>query len=183
MRSTIGKLLVATPTMEGDIFQRSVVFVLHHDADGAHGVVLNKPLETDLTPVLPDWQPYVSEPAQLFQGGPVGLDSAMGLASVPGQTQTAGVVSLFGSIGVVDLDHAPEVLAQHVASLRVFAGYAGWSAGQLEEELSADAWYVVEAEVGDVFTPCPEELWQSVLARQRGRLSWVARFPDDPTMN
>ena len=67
--------------------------------------------------------------------------------------------------------------------MRVFAGYAGWGAGQLEAELADGAWYVVESEPGDVSSPTPETLWRSVLRRQRSELAMVATYPDDATLN
>jgi putative transcriptional regulator len=70
-----------------------------------------------------------------------------------------------------------------VAGLRIFAGYAGWSQGQLEQEIRDGGWYVVEAEARDAFTPEPESLWATVLRRQRGNLALVASLPEDPTLN
>lgn len=157
--------------------------MLQHDEAGAHGLVLNKPLGTDISSILPDWQQYLSSPELLFQGGPVGLDTALGLASLPADDQVEGVVAVFGSVGVVDLDHEAAVIGPAVARFRVFAGYAGWGPGQLESELERDAWYVVDAEVGDVFTDEPEGLWSRVLARQPGSVAWAASFPDDPRWN
>lgn len=183
MQSLSGRLLVATPSTGGDVFTRSVVLMLHHSEDGAHGVVLNKPLGTDITSVLPDWQDYLSPPELLFQGGPVSLDTALGLASLPGDGQIDGVVSVFGSVGVVDLDHDAPSVGGAVARFRVFAGYAGWGPGQLEDELDRDAWYVVDAEIGDVFTDDPDDLWSEVLARQPGSVAWAASFPEDPRWN
>lgn len=78
-----GRLLVATPQTGGDVFRRSVVLLLHHDEEGAQGIVLNRPLEADVRSVLPTWQAHVTPPGRLFQGGPVGLDSALGLVTVP----------------------------------------------------------------------------------------------------
>ncbi|MER0245500.1 YqgE/AlgH family protein, partial [Streptomyces sp. HSW2009] len=88
-----------------------------------------------------------------------------------------------GAIGLVDLEAPPELLAPAVGSLRIFAGYAGWGPGQLEEELAEGAWYVVESEPGDVSSPDPEQLWRSVLRRQRSELAMVATYPDDPSLN
>jgi len=180
-----GKLLVATPRTTGEIFRRSVVLVLQHDEDGAQGVVLNRPMSAPISSVLPHWQDYVTDPANVFQGGPVALDSALGLVTVPGDKveEPMGVRLLFGGIGLVDLDIPPIVVMPEVAGLRIFAGYAGWSAGQLDQEVRAGGWYVVEAEARDAFTPEPETLWSTVLRRQRGHLAFVASFPDDPTMN
>ena len=117
-----GKLLVATPSVEGDVFRRSVVLMLHHDADGAQGVVLNQPLEAGVDAVLPGWQAVTTAPQTLFRGGPVGTDSAIGIVSVPGEGEaTLGVQRLFGGIGVVDLDAPPLLVAPEVAGLRIFA--------------------------------------------------------------
>jgi len=180
-----GKLLVATPRTVGEIFGRSVVLVLQHDEGGAQGVVLNRPLAAPVSAVLPDWQAYVTDPPTVFQGGPVAMDSALGLVTVPGdkQEEPMGVRLLFGGIGIVDLDAPPVVVMPEVAGLRIFAGYAGWSAGQLEHEIRDGGWYVVESEARDAFNPEPETLWTTVLRRQRGNLALVASFPEDPTMN
>jgi Putative transcriptional regulator len=179
-----GKLLVATPQTGGKVFRRSVVLVLQHDEEGAQGVVLNHPLHAPVSAVLPSWQDYVTDPPNVFQGGPVALDSALGLVTVPGdQQEPMGVRLLFRGIGLVDLDVPPLVVMPGVAGLRIFAGYAGWSDGQLEQEIQDGGWYVVESEARDAFTPEPETLWSTVLRRQRGNLALVASLPEDPTMN
>lgn len=179
-----GRLLVATPSVEGDIFHRSVILVLHHDESGAQGVVLNKPLSAEVDSVLPGWQVVVTAPPVLFQGGPVATNSALGLVTVPGDgTETLGVKRLFGSIGLVDLDAPAPLVAAELAGMRVFAGYAGWSAGQLETEVLRGDWYLVDAEARDPFESDPPGLWRSVLRRQRDSLAFVANFPDDPSMN
>jgi putative transcriptional regulator len=186
-----GRLLVATPALGDSNFERSVVLVLDHDEDGALGVVINRPTPVDVAEVLPVWQPLATEPGVLFQGGPVALDSALGLALVPtdGDDEPLGWRRVVGRVGLVDLDVPPEVLAAEVTRLRIFAGYAGWGAGQLEDELAEGAWYVVEArfggpdDAGDPFTRAPEDLWRSVLRRQGGDLAMVSTYLDDPSLN
>jgi len=180
-----GRLLVAAPQLDEDTFRRSVVLLLDHDEEGALGVVVNHPTEIDVDAVLPVWQPFVTVPGRLFRGGPVALDSALGLVSVPsaGEEEPLGVRRLVGSLGLVDLDTPPEVVVPEVTRLRIFAGYAGWGAGQLEGEIAEGSWYVVDAEAGDAFTDTPEDLWADVLRRQGGDLALVASYPDDPAMN
>jgi putative transcriptional regulator len=179
-----GRLLVATPGVVGEDFARSVILLLHHDEDGAQGVVLNHPLEAPVDAVLPGWQAVTTAPQTLFQGGPVSTDSAIGVVTVPGDgTEPMGVRRLFGGIGVVDLDAPPVLVAPEVAGLRIFAGYAGWSGGQLEGEIRRGDWYVVDAEPRDAFTSEPDRLWVDVLRRQRDNLAFVSLFPDDPAMN
>jgi putative transcriptional regulator len=179
-----GRLLVASPMLEDDNFRRTVILILDHGTDGALGLVVNRPMQVDVSSVLPAWQPYTTAPGRLFQGGPVQLDSALGLVALPGNGQEpVGIRLLIGSIGLVDLDAPPEVIASGLAGLRIFAGYAGWGAGQLEGEVEEGAWYVVDSEPRDAFSDNPERLWRDVLRRQRGRLSMLSTYPDDPTQN
>jgi putative transcriptional regulator len=148
------------------------------------GLVLNRPLELEVSAVLPDWQPYVTAPPMLFQGGPVALDTALGLVAVPGDDdEPVGVRRVLGSLALVDLDAPPQVVAGGVAGIRVFAGHSGWSAGQLEDEIAEGAWYTVDTESRDAFTDSPHDLWRVVLRRQRGELAFLSSFPDDPASN
>jgi putative transcriptional regulator len=184
MTGLVGRLLVATPVLDDPNFRRTVVFLLDHNDEGALGVVVNRPLEVDVAAVLPLWQPYATAPGRLFQGGPVALDSALGVVAVPGaDEEPVGVKRITGSVGLVDLDIPPQMIAGEVAGLRIFAGYAGWGAGQLEKEISDGAWYVVDAEARDPFTDSPDQLWRQVLRRQRGDLAFVSTYPDDPALN
>ena len=85
--------------------------------------------------------------------------------------------------GIVRIGRHVGELAAAIASLRVYAGYAGWSAGQLRAEIDEGAWYVLPAEPGDAFSGEPERLWPAVLRRQGGELAYVATYPDDPSLN
>lgn len=184
VESLAGKLLVATPATGGAMFGRSVVLLLQHDERGAHGLVLNKPLSTGVDRVLPGWQEHLSPPGLLFQGGPVGLDTALGLVSIPGAaSDLLGIKRVFGAVGVADLDAPPELVMPEVAAIRIFAGYSGWAPGQLEGEIDAGGWYVVPAESRDAFSGEPALLWAAVLGRQHGSLAWVSRYPEDPELN
>ncbi|MGE9807908.1 MULTISPECIES: YqgE/AlgH family protein [unclassified Janibacter] len=179
-----GHLLVASPELSGGVFERSVVLVLHHDESGAQGLVLNRPVDAEVDSVLPGWEEHTTSPQVVFQGGPVGLDSAIGVVSVPGDDgEPIGIRRLFGSVGLVDLDAPPVVVRPQITGLRIFAGYAGWSPGQLEGEIEDDGWYVVDAESGDVFSHEPQELWARVLRRQRSELSLLSTMPQDVSLN
>jgi putative transcriptional regulator len=185
----VGLLLVATPQLEDPNFRRSVVLLVEHDIGGGTlGVVLNRPTEVPLDRVLPPWAGLATGPAVVFQGGPVALEHPLALARLPGEDEPLGWRALDGGaevarVGVVDLEAPPGLLAAELLQLRVFAGYAGWSAGQLRGEVEEGSWYLVPAEAGDVFADRPERLWQDVLRRQGGDLAFVSTFPDDPTLN
>lgn len=180
-----GRLLVATPALGDPTFARSVVLLLDHDEEGALGVVINRPTPVEVGQVLPTWQRFTTSPGVLFQGGPVALDSALGLAVMPaqGDDEPLGWRRVVDGLGLVDLDTPPEVLAAEMVDLRIFAGYAGWGAGQLEAELVEGAWYVVQAEPRDAFTDDPDRLWRAVLRRQGGDLAFVSTYVEDPTVN
>ena len=182
-RLSPGDLLVAVPDLSDPNFKRGVVLVLDHDEDGALGVVLNHPLDVPVGTVLPGWDDVVSQPARLFQGGPVGLDGALGVATLPaGVDPPPAVTRIAGAFGLVDLDSDPAA-ARGLLGLRVFAGHAGWSAGQLDEEVAAGGWYVFPALPHDAWTPDPTGLWRTVMRRQGGSMAIISTFPEDPSLN
>ena len=184
-----GRLLVATPVLGDPNFRRTVVLIVEHEAEqGTLGVVLNRPTQVPVGQVLESWTELATDPSVVFNGGPVAPTSALALAHVPGADEPVGWHPLDGApamtrLGLVDLDAPPGLLAAAIASLRVYAGYAGWSAGQLQAEIDEGAWYVVSAEPSDPFSAEPGRLWPAVLRRQGGELAYVATYPDDPGLN
>lgn len=178
-----GTLLVAAPELVGAPFERSIVAVLDHSAEGALGVVLNHPGQTPVGAVVPAVSELVVAPDVLFDGGPVGAGSAIALGMTSQDARPVGWLPVSPPLVSVDLDHDPGELAASVTRLRVFAGYAGWSAGQLEAEIEEGAWWVVDLLPGDVFDPEPAGLWERVLRRQPWPLSAVATYPPDPRLN
>ncbi len=182
--SLLGSLLVATPTLTDPSFERTVVLLVAHGPDGAMGVVINRATEIRVADVLGDWDTLAGDPPVLFEGGPVQPDSAICIARArPGVKPTVGFQPFHGPLGTVDLGLSPDQVRSHVESVRVFAGYAGWSPGQLEEEIATGSWFTFKALPGDAFAPRPEELWSTVLRRQGGLMAAVAHFPPDPSLN
>jgi putative transcriptional regulator len=178
-----GRLLVSTPGLRDPHFDRSVVLLVDHDENGALGVILNRPSATPVADVLPSWQDLASDPPLVFAGGPVDGTAAICLGSTRPGVDTEAVRAVSPTLGVVDLDSDPALLAADVAYVRIFAGYAGWGAGQLDAEIEAGGWFVVDSLPGDAFTAAPGQLWRVVLRRQGGRLAFVATYPEDPGAN
>lgn len=183
-----GQLVVATPQLLDPHFARTVVLLLRADPeDGALGVVLNRPSGTDVAEVLPDWWDLSAEPAVVFSGGPVSPSAAICLGHGRPGVRSAAFATLEGvpdgAVGTVDLDARPDELRQVVTELRIFAGYAGWSPGQLEAEVEAGGWWVLESLPVDAFAGSPESLWHEVLLRQGPPIAFAASFPADPTLN
>jgi putative transcriptional regulator len=173
-----GRLLVASPLLQDPNFYRTVVFVFEHGGDGAVGTVLNRPTDESASQHLPAWQDLISAPDVVFVGGPVSNEIAIGVGEFG--EGVLDVVKPMG-IGFVDLSDPPDAERQP-DRIRVFSGYSGWGAGQLEVELAVDSWFIVEATSDDVFGD-PADLWSRVLRRQPGRVSLYAQFPEDLTLN
>jgi putative transcriptional regulator len=179
-----GRLLVATPILGDPNFDRTVVLLLEHSDDGAVGLVLNRPSETDVAEPLPEWDGVAAVPSVIFVGGPVSQSAVIGLARCgAGTGYDAGWRQVGGGIAIIDLAGGVPDGALPLDSLRLFAGYAGWGPFQLEAEIDAGAWWVVDAAPDDALSPDPERLWSTVLRRQRGRLAMHAYFPADPSAN
>ena len=180
MESLRGHLLIAGPELWDPNFRRTVVLVGHHDDDGAVGVVLNRPLDTTVAMAAPPLSPLVPEGETLYQGGPVQPEAAVVLADFEDPSR-AGVLAL-ESIGFLPEEADADSLGR-LRRARVFAGYAGWGAGQLEAEMEEESWIVEPARREDVFTPEPEELWSTVLRRKGQEYALLSTMPMDPSLN
>ncbi len=175
-----GKLLVANPEMRDPNFYRTVVLLFEHGDEGAFGTILNRPTEESAADHLPEWGDLMAEPALVYVGGPVQNDIAVGVAewSDPHDGDNSG---LFSGVGFIDLTDPPDPEAPP-QQVRVYSGYSGWDAGQLEVELAIDSWFIIDPVVDDVFGE-PGDLWSRVLRRQPGRLSLFAQYPHDLSAN
>ena len=173
------RLLVATPLIGDGNFERTVVLLLEHNADGAIGLVLNRPTSLVVAELLTGWE---GTPGVLFSGGPVSPETLIGLSGEWPGCAEEGWRRILGHVGSVNLSLGAEELADR-PDLRIYFGYAGWDAEQLEGEIESGAWFVVDAEPADVLCGDPEGLWRAVLARQSDKISWFRNYPDDPRAN
>ena len=173
-----GSLLIAAPQLLDPNFRRTVVLVADHGDEGAMGVILNRPSGMTVADAAPDLEPLIGPAAPIFAGGPVQPTSGVVLAEVAEADEP-----LFGDVVLVPgLGELADVI-DGAGSIRVFAGYAGWGPGQLDEELGREDWIVEPALPADVFSEEPETLWASVLERKGGQYALLARMPDDPSQN
>ena len=177
-----GTLLVALPSLSDPTFAGTVVFVLDHTDTGTLGVVLGRPSAVEIRDVLPGWSDLAVEPGVFHVGGPCEPDTALCLATAA--VPVEGLRRVAGDVHLVDLDGDPAALAGRLSGLRVFAGYAGWSPGQLAAEIAEGAWACVPGRAEDVFSDVSgPRLWRSVLGRQTGRLAVLSTAPADPGAN
>jgi putative transcriptional regulator len=179
MESLKGQLLIAAPMLVDPNFHRTVVLVMEHTEDGALGVVLNRPTELDVGEAVPDLAD-LADGDPVFAGGPVQPQAVIALAE---HTGPVGEESVVGPIAPIQVSDDIAELGGEVARVRVFAGYAGWGQGQLDDELAEEAWFTEPALPGDIFAGDPASLWQRVLERKGGEYTLVARMPPDPSLN
>lgn len=167
-------------------FRRTVVLVLHHGDEGTLGVVLNRPSEVPVAQLLPDWAEHVVAPGSVFVGGPVERDTPLCLAALRTGEKAGvvpGTISVSGPVALVVLDTDPEPLVPRLRGLRVFAGYAGWDAGQLAGELDRGDWLIAPALPSDVLAAPTADLWGSVLRRQGLPTALLATHPGELQRN
>ncbi|MGV0625173.1 YqgE/AlgH family protein [Mycolicibacter minnesotensis] len=185
-RVRAGTLLLANTDLLEPTFRRTVIYVVEHNDAGTLGVVLNRPSETAIYNVLPQWADLAAKPKTMFIGGPVKRDAALcvGLLRVGAEAHgVPGLRHIDGRLVMVDLDADPEAIAPHVEGIRIFAGYAGWTIGQLEGEIERDDWIVLSALPADVMTPPRIDLWGRALRRQPWPTALLATHPIDISRN
>jgi putative transcriptional regulator len=181
-----GCLLVAMPALTDPTFAGTVVYVLDHSDSGTVGVVLGRPSQVEIRDVLPGWCDLAVDPGVFHVGGPCETDTALCLAAAPAAVAEgeSPLRRVAGDVYLVDLDSDPADLQEELTGLRVFAGYAGWSPGQLAGELAEGAWACVPGRPDDVLCQVSgPELWREVMGRQTGRLAVLSTAPADPSVN
>lgn len=171
-----GSLLLAHPAMKDPNFRRSVVLMSSHNAEGAMGVVLNRPMGKRLGELSGDFALGALAGVPLFHGGPVQTEQ---LVLAAWQTRSDGFRLHFG----IDPDKAEQLLGEDGTHVRGFLGYSGWSAGQLENEMRLRTWVVADVPE-DLLTQAQDEsLWRTVLGREGAEWRLLAGEPDDPELN
>jgi putative transcriptional regulator len=175
-----GQLLVASPSLLDPNFKRAVVLVTEHNENGAAGLVLNRPSEAEVSDAVPQLDVLADVGDHVWVGGPVQPNAVLVLGEFLDPDDAA--VPLFGSLGFPSLEEPDEVVPI-TTRRRIFAGYAGWGSGQLEDELAREDWILEPASNDDAFTEAPDELWADVLRRKGGIYELVARMPEDPSVN
>lgn len=176
-----GTFLIASPTLRDVNFSRTVVLLCEHDDDeGSMGLVVNRPTEVSLDETVEGLEDAGPQP--LFFGGPVQREIVVVLhrdAEVPGAHPVCDGMALGGEAEpILDLLRGPAR-----ARVRVFSGYSGWGAGQLQDELEMGSWIVCPARAHFVFESTPESMWADVLRSLGPRYELLTHVPLDPRVN
>ena len=181
-KSLKGQLLLDNGRLQGSFFHRSVVLICQHDEEGAFGLVLNRTTGNNVGDALVAKLPETLKPLPLFFGGPV-QPQALSFLHSDSFIPDANVMPN------LSLDHSLDSLMEvgdsysPTRQLKIFAGYAGWSPGQLDDELKRDTWLIHPASVDLVFFPQPDKLWKLILAEKGWKYRLLGEAPDDLSWN
>ncbi len=155
-----GKFLVATENVGGPAFAKTVILLLHHDATGAVGLVVNRPTDAAPADALPDLAGIDRYDGKLYWGGPVEMYTVRALLRSDSPPEHA--VEIIDGVHMVPLDEDVLDRSRDPTTLRFFVGYSGWAPGQLEQELRRDSWHVVAATEDLVFADEPDKIWRKL---------------------
>jgi putative transcriptional regulator len=178
-----GKLLLDGGDLTGSFFHRTVLLVCEHNAEGAFGLVLNRSSGSKVGELVVADLPDTLKLAPLFLGGPV-QPTALSFLHANSFIPDANVFPNL-SLGH-SLDDLVEVGESFSAEKKVklFAGYAGWSPGQLESEMKRKSWLTFPASLELVFETPPDQLWQKILKTKGGwKNKLLAQMLDDLSLN
>jgi putative transcriptional regulator len=177
-----GRLLISEPFLPDPNFERTVVLLCEHNAEGSFGFVLNKPSILKVSEVMED---MLSIENLVYVGGPVQQDT---LHFIHRNISIANAVEIVANIywggDFENLTTLCDTKQISSADIRFFLGYSGWGAGQLEAELEQDSWIVCEY-VSDqlLFDTEPQNMWRKALDNMGGRFSMYSNYPVDPRLN
>lgn len=160
-----GHFLVAMPALKDSYFDRSVTYICSHDGDGAMGIVINKPTELTLSEVLEQLEiegPHGHDRTVLL-GGPVHQDHGFILHQERGNWRST--LSVTDNIYVSTSKDILTSLAEGTGPkhYKISLGYAGWEAGQLEQELLKNTWLTVPADHHIIFNTAEKDMYQAAL--------------------
>jgi putative transcriptional regulator len=177
-----GQLLLDSGQLRGSFFQRTVVLICQHDAEGAFGLVLNRTTGNTVGETIVADLPEALKTYPLYLGGPV-QPSALSFLHSDAFIPDANVIpnlSLGHSLdSLVELGEA----LSPTRKIKMFAGYAGWSPGQLEDEMKRQAWLTHPASLELVFDTELDQLWQTILRSKGWKYKLLAESPEDLSAN
>lgn len=178
-----GKLLIAEPTLTGDVsFNRSVVLLAEHNEEGSVGFILNKPLDYDISDLIAE----IHVPFQVFNGGPVEQDNLYFIHKVP-HLITNSVEISDGIYWGGDFETTIALINQRTITnkdIRFFLGYSGWASLQLDQELTSKSWIVVTNQYeSDIIEKSTQAFWREKMMELGGDYLLWSNAPENPSLN
>jgi putative transcriptional regulator len=177
-----GRILVSEPHLPDPNFERSIVLICEHNEEGSVGFILNKPSNSAVSELL---EGINSFDLPVFIGGPVEQDTLHFIhryESLEGATEIGDGIYWGGDFErLLFLLESKQLLPEDI---KLFLGYSGWAAGQLDEELAIDSW-IISDRVDDelLFETDSSKMWRKALQLMGGRFSVYSNYPIDPRLN
>ncbi|PSR15208.1 MAG: hypothetical protein DA408_03130 [Bacteroidetes bacterium] len=179
----IGNILLAEPFMVDPNFKRSAVLLCdHHEVEGSIGFILNRPLETNIDELIPDFPTFAAE---VFFGGPVQTDTIHYLHNV-GDLLEDSIEVCKGVYWGGDFEKLKFLVSSSLiqpAQIRFFMGYTGWSEGQLQDEMKFGSWILAEMDANYLFKTPPQTLWKSIMYNKGNSFTILAQLEEDTSWN
>jgi len=176
-----GRLLISAPFLN-DIFKRSVILLTEHNDEGSVGFILNKTTDFKLHEIINDFPIF---DAPVYLGGPVQQNSLNFIHKaselLEGGFEITDGIYWGGNFEALKL--LIESNSLNPDDFKFFLGYAGWSPGQLNDEIKTDTWYLNDSTAENIFSKEPKNLWSKVLRTMGKDYSLIATFPEDPSVN
>ena len=178
-----GQLLLDSGQLSESFFQHTVLLICEHNAEGAFGLVLNRSAGNKVGEVIVADLPDALKDSPLYLGGPVQPTALSYLHSDNFLPEANVFPNLNLGHSLDDLVEIGESFSP-VKKVKMFAGYAGWSPGQLEDEMKRKSWLTFPASLELVFDTTPETLWQKILKSKGGwRNKLLSQMPDNLSWN
>lgn len=178
-----GQLLLDSGQLSGSFFQRTVLLICEHNTEGAFGLVLNQSAGNKVGEVIVADLPDALRESPLYLGGPVQPTALSFLHSDNFLPEANVFPNLNLGHSLDDLVEIGESFSP-VKKVKMFAGYAGWSPGQLEDEMKRKSWLTYPASLELVFDTPPEDLWQRILKNKGGwKNKLLSQMPENLSWN
>jgi putative AlgH/UPF0301 family transcriptional regulator len=167
-----GKLLVASRALADPNFGETVILLVHSDADGVVGLILNRRTEVPLSRVLDQFEGAKDRSDPVYLGGPVEMPAAFALlrspAKLDGAEQILGGVYLISTKSLFDKAFAGR---PGPGMFHVYLGYAGWSNEQLRQEIELGSWFIFPGDAQTIFDSDPDDLWRQMIQKTEFKLA------------
>jgi len=176
-----GKLLIAEPFLGDPNFERSVVLLCEHNEQGSFGLVLNQRTNLHLDDVVEN----IYGELPLYLGGPVEQNTLHFIHRLGSQIDKSVHIGngIYWSGDFENIKTLINIGKIAESDIRLFVGYSGWSAGQLEEEMKRNSWIITETDAHFIFDTPTDQFWRAVLKQMGGEYKVLSNYPTDPRLN
>ncbi len=178
----VGKLLVASRNLDDPNFAQTVLLLVHYDAQGVVGLILNRRTNLPLSRAFEGLKAAKDRSDPVYLGGPLETPAAFPL--LQSLTKVEGAEHIFGGVYLISTKALLEktIAARTDPSMfRVYLGYAGWTREQLRMEVQLGSWFIFQADARTVFNSNPDSLWSQMISQTELKSATIEPAEADPS--